>query len=201
MSDPFNSEYNIELNINYPDVDYGYFKNLNIYHNDDDLCKILNNILYDLNCTREISCGRVLMTHYPMYNIRLSNYYYYLLRLDNQILYNTYIDKLIKRHLDNIIFEYEHPYIKSNIDKPKNKPSKKQIPNKFIKQVTTDLFTGETIYIYENFKTGEVIESKNPNLLDELNASKKKERPKKVKYVGVPLDAMTFSFDKPKFKL
>ena len=60
------------------------------------------------------------------------------------------------------------------------------------------MFTNKKVYIYENARTKEKIESNNPDLLDELNAPKKKERKKsiKIKEVGVPISAMTFSFKK-----
>ena len=60
------------------------------------------------------------------------------------------------------------------------------------------MFTNEEKYIYYNKVTGEEIESTNPNMLDELNAPKKKERKKSIniKQVGVPMSAMTFSFKK-----
>lgn len=195
LYDPFNANVIHNLNFIYPDIDYGYYKNIKEYHNDEDLCGILDNIVSDLDCTREISCGRILMTHYPMYQIKLNNYYFYLVKLQNQILYNKYLDKVIDKHIDNLIFEYYNP-IKQITTKASVKAKKKnKIPNKFIKQTTNDLYTGEEIYIYENLKTGEIIESKNPNLLDELNAPKKKERPKRVKTIGVPIGSMTFSFN------
>lgn len=198
LCDPFNFNYEIKLDIEYPNIDYMYFKNIEEYHDDKDLTNILEDIITDLDCTREISCGRILMTTYPMYNIKLSNYYFYLIKLQDQILYNTYLDRLINRHIDNLIFEYEHP-MKQIIIKPSIKTKKKdKIPNKFVKQITNDLFTGEEIYIYENFKTGEIIESKNPDLLDELNAPKKKKKPIKIKTIRVPMEAMTFNFNKPK---
>ena len=195
LYDPFNANVIHNLNFIYPDIDYGYYKNIKEYHNDEDLCGILDNMVFDLDCTREISCGRILMTHYPMYQTKLNNYYFYLVKLQNQILYNKYLDKVINRHIDNLIFEYYNP-IKQITTKANVKAKKKNIKsNKFIKQITNDLYTGEEIYIYENLKTGEIIESKNPNLLDELNAPKKKERPKKVKTIGVPIGSMTFSFN------
>lgn len=199
LYDLFNADIKHNLILAYPDIDYGYYKNIKEYYNDKDLCNILDDIITDLDCTREIPCGRILMTHYPMYQIRLNNYYFYLVKLQNQIIYNKYLDKLIDKHIDNLIFEYYNP-IKQIITKASTKIKKKNTkPNKFIKQVTNDLYTGEEIYIYENIKTGEIIESKNPNLLDELNAPKKKEKSNKVKTKPTSLDSMTFSFNDFKF--
>lgn len=199
LYDPFNADIIHNLTLVYPDIDYGYYKNIKNYYNDYDLCNILDNMIFDLDCTREISCGRILMTHYPMYQMKLNNYYFYLVKLQNQILYNKYLDKVIDRHIDNLIFEYYNP-LKQTITKASTKIKKKNTkPNKFIKQVTNDLYTGEEIYIYENLKTGEMIESKNPNLLEELNSSKKKEKSIKVKTKPVSLDNITFSFNDFKF--
>lgn len=186
------------LNLDYPTIDYMTFKRINDYNSDFDLIKILNNILKDLDCTIEYDCGRTMVTTYPIYSMTLSEYYFYLSRLTNQFVYNKYIDKVIKRHIDNLIFEYENPYIPP-IKKKKSTIKKKKLPpNKFVKYVTNDLFTNEEKYIYINHRTNQEIKSTNPNMLDELNAPKKKERKKsiKIKQVGVPMSAMTFNFKK-----
>ena len=194
---PINNQEEI-LNIEYPHVDYMYFKSTKKYNNDYDLIVILNDIIKDLDCTIEYDCGRPKVTTYPIYTMTLSKYYFYLSRITNQFTYNNYIDKVIKRHIDNLIFEYEHPYV-SPVNKKKSTTKKKKLPpNKFFKQVTYDLFTGKKVYIYINPRTKEEINSDNPNMLDELNTSKKKEHKKsiKIKQTGVPISAMTFSFKK-----
>lgn len=195
LYDPFNADNKVNLTLTYPEIDYGFYKGIKEYYNDYDICNILNDLILDLDCTREISCGRILMTTYPMYQNRLNIYYFYLVKLVNQITYNLYLDKLINRHLNNLIYEYLNP-IKPVISKTTTKVKKKnKAPNKFIKQITNDLYTNEEIYIYENLYTGEIIESKNPNLLEELNAPKKKHKSNKVKSRSIPIDFMTFSFD------
>ena len=185
------------LNIDYPDIDYIEFKRTHEYDTDDDICKILDNLIKDLNCTIEYSYGRPMMTTNFNYKSRMSDYYRYLLKLTNQLLYNEYIDKLIQRHIDNIIFEYEHPYIPATKNKGKSK-KKKLPPDVYVRRITHDIFTGKEVYSYYNPRTKDEINSSNPNLLVELNAPKKKERKKsiKVKSVGVPISAMTFSFKK-----
>ena len=186
------------LNVDYPDIDYIEFKRTYEYNTDDDICKILNNIIKDLNCTIEYSYGRPMMTTNFNYKARMSDYYRYLLKLVNQLLYNKYIDKLIQRHIDNITFEYEHPYIPSTKNRKESKKKKKLPPNNYVRYVTHDMFTGEIIYHYINARTGDTIKSSNPDLLAELNVPKKKERKKsiKIKSAGVPISAMTFSFKK-----
>lgn len=186
------------LDVIYPEIDYFEFKSIHDCHNDNDLSKVLDELLEKLNCTIEYNGSRLRMTSYSNYKVSISFYYFYLIKLTNQILYNKYIDKLIQRHIDNIIFEYEHPYIPKT-NKKRNVSKKKNVPaNKFIKLTTHNLFTNEKVYEYYNPRTKETIKSNNPNLLDELNASKKKERKKsiKVKQSSIPISNMTFSFKK-----
>lgn len=137
-----------------------------------------------------------MMTTYFNYNSVISDYFYYLYKLNNQLLYNKYINKFIDRHIENIVFEYEHPYLDKSAKKVTKR--KKTPANKFIRYVTFDIFTNKKIYVYENLYTKEQIKSDNPNLLEELNVPKKKERKKSIstKKVGVPISAMTFNFKK-----
>ena len=105
--------------------------------------------------------------------------------------YNDYCELLFAVHNKNIEFELANPEIK---EKPTKKRTKKvKIENKYIREETSDLFDGHTTYIYSNFKTGDVIYSDNPNLLEELN--KPKEKKKKTKVVQ---GSFTFNFNKNK---
>ena len=192
---PITDEINY-LEIQYPIIDYGKFKRLHEYNNDSDLIKILDNILKDLDCTKEYNGVRFRITTYPIYSMFLSDYYFYVNKITNQFIYNEYIDKLIKRHIDNIVFEHDNPYI---INTKSNKKKKKSPPNKFVKYTTKDMFTNKSKYVYCNYKTDEQIESDNPDLLDKLNSkiSKRKQNNKR-KQIGVPLNAMAFNFKKKK---
>lgn len=184
------------LEVQYPIIDYGKFKRLHEYNSDSDLIKILDNILNDLDCTKEYNGVRFRTTTYPIYSMFLSDYYFYINKITNQFIYNKYIDKLIKRHIDNIVFEYDNPYI---VNTKSNKKKKKSPPNKFVKYTTKDMFTNKSKYVYCNYKTDEQVESDNPDLLDKLNSkiSKRKQNNKR-KQIGVPLSAMTFNFKKKK---
>lgn len=192
---PITDEINY-LEVQYPIIDYGKFKRLHEYNNDNDLIKILDNILKDLDCTKEYNGVRFRTTTYPIYSMFLSDYYFYVNKITNQFIYNEYIDKLIKRHIDNIVFEHDHPYI---VNTKTNKKKKKSPPNKFVKYTTKDMFTNKSKYVYCNYKTNEQVESDNPDLLDKLNSkiSKHKQNNKR-KQIGVPLSAMTFNFKKKK---
>lgn len=184
------------LNIERPEVEASYWYRVKDCRTDNDVTNALEDILKRLDCTREYDCGRPMMTTFINYNIAMSDYYYYLLKLNNQILYNYYVDKLINRHIDNIIFEYSHPYVPKQVNKKKRNSKKRTIPNKFIKQESINMFTGKHTYFYTNPKTGEQFETDNPDFLKELKQRKKKE--KAPKCGAVPISSMTFNFKKNK---
>jgi hypothetical protein len=131
-------------------------------------------------------CGRPLTTVSFRYTTLMTDYYRYLLYIDNPFLFNQYVDKLVERHIANIEFERNY-----TVPKPV-KVKKKAVVDKYIREETKDLFTNETIYIYTNYKTNDIVKSNNPDLLDVLNTKKTKE--KKTKVTPVSLDNMTFSF-------
>ena len=60
------------LEVQYPIIDYSKFKRLHEYNNDSDLIKILDNILKDLDCTKEYNGIRFRTTTYPIYSMFLS---------------------------------------------------------------------------------------------------------------------------------
>ena len=186
---------NCTLIIKYPDVTYSYFKNLVEYRTDEDLEYILHDILIYLDCSFLHGDKRVIMTTHMNYERWVSEFYYYLLHLENQIDYNYYFDELLTLHQANVNFELANPIV---IEVPKKKVKstvKKVTKGKFVRQVTTNMFTNEEEYIYSNSTTGETINSSDPDLLDGLNGVKVK-REKKVKQVGVPMTSMMFSFKK-----
>ena len=184
------------LHIERPEVGAMYWYSSKDCRTDTDVIDILKEILHRLDCTKEYDCGRPMMTTFLMYNSTMNNYYYYLLKLNNYITYNKYLDALINRHIQNIIFEYAHPYNPVKVNKKKRNSKKRTIPNKFIRQETIDMFTGEKKYFYTNPKTGEEYESSNPDFISELTQRKKKE--KAPKRSVVPISSMTFNFKKNK---
>lgn len=161
-----------------------------VFHNKD-LYVILEDYLKDLDCTRNYKSGRPMMIQYTQYKIIIAEFLKILNKIPSYSIYNEYIDKLINRHIENILFEFNNPIVKK---KPSQSKKQKAKPNKWIKAVTNDIFTGEERYIYENLKTGEIITSGNPNLLDELNAPKKKV--KEVTPKVISSEGVIFSFRK-----
>lgn len=171
-------EINITIKIEYPNIEYNDWKRTKEFNTDNDICSILDKILANLNCKRVYEGKRVIMTTYPVYQMFINEYYYYLIKIANQFIYNQYFDKLINCHIDNILFEVMNDFVQAPV-KPYFKIKNKLPENKFIKYTTKDIFTGKETYIYENLRTLEKISSNNPNLLEELNASKKKKVKKK----------------------
>ena len=186
--------YNSILIIKYPDVTYSYWKSLIPFYNDVDLYIIMSNILVDLDCSVTYNHQRLITTSNMNYDFNVSKYYYYLLRVVDQIMYNFYLDLLIEAHTANIKFEMDNPIIEK-VPIVKTKRTKKiSIKDIYVRQETFDMFTNDPSYIYSNSKTGDIIHSPNPNLLEKLNA--KPVKVKQTKVVGVSMDAMTFSFKK-----
>ena len=156
-----------------------------------DIYKHLKSILADLDCTRIYKSGRPMMIEYPQYKINIIKFIKLINKIPGYSIYNEYIDALINRHVENILFEFNNPIVKK---KPTNSKKQKAKPNKWIKAETTDLFTGQIRYIYENLKTGEIITSGNPDLLEELNKKKQKKQPKEPQIIST--EGIIFNFNK-----
>ena len=172
-----NIEESLIINLESIYMDYNKWQ-IDLYLlNTKDLYDILNDFLKDLDCTRLYKSGRPMMTTYSQYKIIIAEFLKVLNKIPGYSIYNEYIDKLINRHEENIAFEFNNPIVKK---KPNNSKKQRERPNKWIKAITNDIFTGEERYVYENLKTGEIITSGNPNLLDELNSPKKKEKKQKI---------------------
>lgn len=152
---------------------------------------ILTDLLKDMDCTREYSCGRPMMTDYPMYARHVQAYLYILSSIkedrDNEFVNinvrknkELWLGELIERHKENLLFEQNNPYIPPI-------PKKKQVKRgKIAKYKTHDLITGEDAYLLEDTKTKKHVVRKNPDVLDKIKKSK----------VEVPLNMMTFNFSK-----
>lgn len=186
------------LLVDYPNVDYLFWLNWQNIPNEGAIIFYLEQLLnLELNCAKLYKGVPIMSTKFPMYHQYLQRYVWLLLKLRNQFIYNKYIDKLIEFHNKNIIIEKERDIIiTESIPSKKKIVRKNQIPNKWYRAITQDLYTGEDIYIYENMRTKESFTSKDSNLLETLNAPKKKEKKIKSKVIGVPMEAMTFNFKK-----
>lgn len=184
------------LILDYPDIDYFYWRTHD-YGDDDSIVSKLDNILEELDCTREYNDSRICMTNYGIYRFLLRDYIYYLTKLQNQFTYNEYIDKVIARHIDNLIYEYKHPVIKSKLVKKTRRNTRKNTKSNTWVRIgsTADMYDGHIEYAFYNNKTKETVYNIDPDYDKVLNAKKTKAKPKS-KAAGISLDSMTFSFKK-----
>ena len=184
----------IDFKIELPDVNHSFYLKIKEYHSDDDIIKIVDILVEDLDCTVLFDGRRLKTTSQLTYKDLLSNIYYYILRLKDQVKYNAYIDKMIDIHIANVEFERNWVEPLPPTKRKASTKSKRTPPNKYVRNETRDMFTGEVKYIYINRRTDEHIYSDDPNLLDTLNAKPKRE--KKVKSTAVPMASMMFTFKK-----
>lgn len=179
------------FSVNYPYLEFDDYRSLAAKLNKS-ITDILDDIIFILDITRFDYHGAINSPYCYTYVKYCENYYWYLLKVDNQLLYNHYVNKLIKTHKDNVEF-YNTKDKEAKEERKANKNTKKhKVRNQYYRDIKRNLFTGEEEYEYYNPKTGDSFYSDNPNLLDELNAKPK--RSKKDKDSGVPLSAMTFKF-------
>lgn len=119
--------------------------------------------------------------------------FFHLNRINNQILYNKYVDRFIAQHCANIIFSVDWSSSNSVRTTTDRKTKKQKPKNVYVRYESKDLFSDTPVYNYVNHYTGDDITSNNPNLLEELNRPKVKE--KKVKH-SVSMNNITFNFKK-----
>lgn len=188
----------IIIDTNYPNYEYmdyilfiGFISNRNI---EDCLIELIRNI----DCTKRTKQGkRYMIVNCYAYDKFIYWYIRCLFRVTDYIKYNYYYNLLYTVH--NFNLEFESLFVEKEEKKIKTtrvKKEKVKVENKFIRKVTYDLFTNEPHYIYFNLKTGEEINSDNPDLLDELNNKTKNVR-KVSKMVPVPT-GIIFNFNKEK---
>ena len=149
---------------------------------------VLDGLLKELDSTVMCKNMQILPLSSWRYSDIVNKFIRILLRIPlyDYELYNKYVDLLYTRHKENVDFENLRIIPENNSATSGDKPvssrnsRKRKIPNKFIRTETHNLFTGALVYDYTNFATGESFISDNPNLLEELNAPKKKVKAKKA---------------------
>ena len=145
--------------------------NLKIWHSDEDIYNILNSLLKEIDLSRIFNGALITRTNTPRYESACSEYLFYVEKLSNHLEYNKWIDKLLLQHAANLVFEKEYiPPEEPKNKKSKGKSKKALPPDLFYKRQTFDMFTNDPIYEYINPRTGEIVKSDNPNLLNKLNA-------------------------------
>lgn len=159
--------------------------------------KTMEDILIDINCTKLYKGRQIIKTTDIMYKEYVERYLRCLNLLKDYILYNQYFDKLI--NLDNYNIEFESTFKEINVNETKSKKQNKsktkrnKPKNIYIEAISKDLFTGNDIYIYDNFFTGDTINTNTRLDLNELNKPKQKQKKDKITY---PLKLGTLIFKK-----
>lgn len=194
----FNHITNQEESISIDITDFDEVKWFIFIDNLKDIYKSLNSILNDLDCTLEYKGKPFRSIKDPMYKVNMCKYFKFLYRITNPFTYNIWFQKLIDRHSDNVI--YENNIKEKEVMLKSGDKKNSLVPNKFIKAESKDLFTGETIYIYDNPKTGESIRSDDPNLLSVLNSKEYKKKARKEKKEKVNTSVIVINLDDIQFK-
>lgn len=166
-----------------------HIKFLAICHTDIEFVYQLQRLLDDMDCSVFLKCGKLVSVNTPKYEDYLSLYMYYASKIQDQMLYNKYIDKLIERHEANV--KHDELYFKVNPDAPVDKEHKVKGKRKlplWVREESIDLFENTKHYIYTNTKNGEIIHSKDPDLI--AKGLGKKNRDEKLKGATLDKDKM-----------
>ena len=168
----------ININTTYPNYDgIQYYKYENLFQTPVE--ETLDKLLVELDCSKLCAGKIVIPTNSFRYDEVVETYIRMLFRIPiyNYVLYNKYVEKLLNRHNENLEFENNFkPEVKETTKAKGKKISKKKVPNIYVRTETHNLFTGELEYDYTNFATGDSFISSDPNLLEQLNAPKKKKK-------------------------
>lgn len=168
----------ININTNYTNYDgIQYYRYENILQTP--VKETLDKLLTELDSSKLCAGKIIIPTNSFRYDDIVETYIRLLFRIPiyNYILYNEYVEKLLNRHNENLEFESNFiPEVKEKT-KTKSKTTRKSKPaNVYVRTETHNLFTGELEYDYTNFATGDSFISPDPNLLEQLNAPKKKKK-------------------------
>lgn len=168
----------ININTSYPNYDgIQYYKYENLFQTPVE--ETLNKLLAELDSSKLCAGKIIIPTNSFRYDEVIETYIRMLFRIPiyNYILYNKYVEKLLNRHNENLEFESNFKSEVKETTKIKGKKvSKKKVANIYVRTETHNLFTGELEYDYTNFATGDSFISSDPNLLEQLNAPKRKKK-------------------------
>jgi len=170
----------IKIDTNYSNYDaMKYYSYESLLHSP---CKeVLNNLLSELDATKLCNGVQISPTNSWRYEETVERYIRTLFRIPihNFVEYNYYVELLLKRHNENLEFESNFVKLQPTTKTKTSAAKKKKVPNVYVRTETHNLFTGEVEYDYTNFATGDSFISPDPNLLEQLNALKKKKKEKK----------------------
>lgn len=168
---------NIVIDTNYNNYDAAfYYSYEHLLHTP--VKKVLDNLLSDLDATKLYKGNQILPTNSWRYEETVERFIRTLFRIPiyNYVLYNEYVELLLNRHKENLEFEATYKKPEPEVKKKTKGTSKKKVQNIYVRTETHNLFTGELEYDYTNFATGDSFISSDPNLLEQLNAPKRKKK-------------------------
>lgn len=154
--------------------------------NDTEIKEELEQILRDLNCSIILKCGKLITVGTFKYNNLLSKYKYYYEQLTNKYFIEEFKDKLIKRHIENIIFDKkyfeEQKQLEISIENRKlhkaklkyTRGGRRKAPT-WTENVTYDLFNAHPVYYYSNDIDDIQYRSDTKLTNEELNAKHKED--------------------------
>lgn len=165
---------------NYDNFDYMKWKTYNAKLDNLGIIGLLNDLLDDL----DVKKGFAIVDSF-IYIETIGVYFRTLNKLSNYILYNIFLDKLIKLDEDNREIEKLHEEFRNsklNNDIKRQKPVKRKKKGRTVVSRSTDLFDGSDIYIVDNIDAGDIKVLHNvPEELKETKKEKKKKIPKEYK--------------------
>ena len=141
---------------------------------------LLNDLLNDL----DVQKGFAIVDSF-MYIETIGVYFRTLNKLSDYILYNTFLDKLIKLDEDNREIERLREELRNNKHNNEieaQRPTKRKKKGRTVVSRSTDLFDGSDVYIVDNIDTEDIkLLHDIPEELKETKKEKKKKIPKEYK--------------------
>lgn len=175
---------------NYDNFDYIKWKTYNAKLDNKGIIGLLEDLLDDL----DVQKGFAIVDSF-MYNETIGVYFRTLNKLSNYILYNTYLNKLIKLDEDNREIERireEHRISKHNNDIKRQKPVRKKKKGRTVISHSTDIFDGSDVYIVDNTDNGTI--KVLHDIPEELKETNKKEKKKKIPKEYKDFNGIVFNF-------
>lgn len=175
---------------NYDNFDYIKWKTYNAKLDSLGIIGLLNDLLDDLNVQK----GFAIVDSF-MYCETIQTYFRTLNKLSNYILYNIFLDKLIKLDENNREIERIREELRSNRNNneiKKQRPTKRKKKGRTIVSRSIDMFDGSDVYIVDNVDTGDI--KVLHDIPEELKETNKKEKKKKVSKEYKDNNGIVFNF-------
>ena len=174
----------------YDNFDYIKWKTYNAKLDNKGIIGLIEDLLDDL----DVQKGFAIVDSF-MYIETIGVYFRTINKLSNYILYNKYLDKLIKldennREIERIREELRNS--KYNNDIKRQKPVRKKKKGRTVISRSTDLFDGSDVYIVDDTNNGTI--KVLHDIPEELKETNKKEKKKKIPKEYKDSNGIVFNF-------